>query len=94
MKDNSGVLLFNASIALAEFPYKILATTSITGKFVLKGMCLSDEDIIVSRDGYIPQTIKTTKINPTTATVTAMLNKICKFFSNSFSLESIFFPIR
>jgi hypothetical protein len=78
VKNNAGVLLDNATIALIEFPYKILARTSSTGKFILNGMCISEDQIIVSRDGYIPQKIRTTKLNPTTSTVTAILKKIGK----------------
>ena len=78
VKDNAGILLNNATIALLEFPYKVLARTGNIGKFMIKGMCISEDNIIVSRDGYIPLKIKTTRINPTTAKVTAILKKIGK----------------
>ncbi|XP_028418942.1 cartilage intermediate layer protein 1-like [Dendronephthya gigantea] len=76
VKDNTGILLENATIALAEFPFKILGKTGVSGKFVLKGFCISEDNIIVSRKGFLPQSIRTTKVNPTAAVVTAILRKI------------------
>ncbi|XP_028415814.1 cartilage intermediate layer protein 1-like [Dendronephthya gigantea] len=76
VKDNTGILLENATIALAEFPFKVSGSTGVSGKFVLQGFCISEDNIIVSRKGYLPQTIRTTKVSPTAAVVTAILRKI------------------
>lgn len=89
VKDNGGVLLDNATIALSEFPFKILARSNAAGKFDVNGMCISEDSIIVSRDGYIPQKIKTTKMNPTRARVTAILKRIGKNLDLSHSDASV-----
>ena len=81
VKDNGGILLNNATIALSEYPFKILARSDMSGKVEVNGMCISEDSIIVSRDGYIPQKIKTTKLSSTTARLTAMLKKIGKNYN-------------
>ena len=84
MKNQGGVLLDNATIALSEFPFNILATTNIAGRFEVHGICVSQEDILVARDGYLSQIGKATQINPTKFTLTVTLTEIGETFSRKY----------
>ncbi|XP_028407616.1 cartilage intermediate layer protein 1-like [Dendronephthya gigantea] len=76
VRNEEKVLLDNATIALAEFPFNILARTNSAGHFELRGICVLNEEIIVERSGYLPQTLQAKKINPTMFSLSASLKQI------------------
>ena len=76
MKNQDGILLRNATVALSEFPFNILATTNVAGHFELEGICVSQEDFIVERNGYLPQTLNAKKIDAISFTISASLEAI------------------
>ena len=73
MKNQDGILLGNATVVLSEFPFNILATTNVAGHFELKGICVSQEEFIVERNGYLPQTLNAKKIDTISFTISASL---------------------
>ena len=73
VKSQDGILLGNATVALFEFPFNILASTNVAGHFELKGICVSQEDFIVERNGYLPQTLNAKKIDTISFTISASL---------------------
>ena len=76
VKNQDGILLGNATVALSEFPFNILATSNIAGHFELKGICVSEDDFVVERDGYLPQTLNAKKIDTISFTISASLEAI------------------
>ena len=76
VKNQDGVLLKNATVALSEFPFHILATTNVAGHFQFKGICVSQKDFIVERNGYIPQTVNAKKIDDILFAISASLEAI------------------
>jgi hypothetical protein len=76
VRNEDGVLLNNATIALSEFPFNILARTDIAGHFKLRGICVAQEKIIVERNGYLPQVLNAKKIDSTSFTISASLEAI------------------
>ena len=88
MKNQDGVLLRNATVALSEFPFNILATTNVAGHFELKGICVSQENLLVERNGYLPQTLNAKKIDTISFTISASLEAIG---DKEFVVQEIFF---
>ena len=76
VKNENGALLNNATIAFSEFPFNILARTNIAGHFELRGICVSQEEMIVQRNGYLPQLLNAKKIDSTSFTISASLEAI------------------
>ncbi len=76
VKNENGALLNNATIAFSEFPFNILARTNIAGHFELRGICVSQEEMIVQRNGYLPQLLNANKIDSTSFTISARLEAI------------------
>jgi hypothetical protein len=76
VRNEGGVLLNNATIALYEFPFNILTRTNIAGHFKLRGICIAQEKIIVERSGYLPQVLNAKNIDSTTFTLSASLEAI------------------
>ena len=88
MKNQDGILLRNATVALSEFPFNILATTNVAGHFELKGICVSQEEFIVERNGYLPQTLNAKKIDTISFTISASLEAIGNEFFVFYKLFS------
>ena len=88
VKNQDGILLGNATVALSEFPFNILATTNVAGHFELKGICVSQEDFIVERNGYLPQTLNAKKIDTILFTISASLEAIGNEFFVFYKLFS------
>ena len=102
VRNDDGTLLNNATIALSEFPFNILARTNIAGHLEFGGICVEQEELIVKRSGYIPQLLNAQKIDSTSFKISARLeaigNDICILlivfnivpFSVYFMFQSIF----
>jgi hypothetical protein len=73
VKNEDGTLLNNATIALSEFPFNILARTNVAGHFKLQGICVEQEEMIVERSGYIPKLLKAQKIDSTSFKISVNL---------------------
>jgi hypothetical protein len=73
VKNEEGTLLNNATVALSEFPFNVLARTNVAGHFEMRGICVDQEEMIVERSGYIPKLLKAQKIDSTSFKISARL---------------------
>ncbi len=57
--------LLEANISLVETPYNILAQTNASGFFTTLGVCAGQQELLVTKAGFVP-----VRKNATTATIT------------------------
>ena len=70
----TNVPLSGANISLAETPYKVLAQTNISGFFIAFNVCTdAKQELLVTKQGFVPIKKNATVLTPTTANVIAML---------------------
>lgn len=65
----NGAPLSEANISLAETPYNVLAQTNISGHFKALGVCFDEEEMLVTKEGFVPMTRRANVLTPTTATI-------------------------
>lgn len=65
----NGAPLSEANISLAETPYNALAQTNISGHFKALGVCFDEEEMLVTKEGFVPMTRRANVLTPTTATI-------------------------
>jgi len=65
--------LLDANISLAETPYNILAQTNVSGFFTAFGVCAGQQELLVTKAGFVPVTQNATVLTPTTASITLKL---------------------
>lgn len=65
----NGAPLSEANISLAETPYNVLAQTNISGHFKALGVCFHEEEMLVTKEGFVPMTRRANVLTPTTATI-------------------------
>ena len=68
-----GAPLSEVNISLAETPYNVLAQTNISGFFTALGVCTGQQELLVTKAGFVPITQNATVLSPTTATITLKL---------------------
>lgn len=69
----NGAPLSEANISSAETPYKVLAQTNISGHFKALGVCVDEEEMFVTKEGFVPVTRKANVLTPTTATINVQM---------------------
>ncbi len=72
--------LSEANISLAETPYNILAQTNVSGFFTTLGVCAGQQELLVTKAGFVPVRQNATALTSTTATITLKLEiagKLC-----------------
>lgn len=67
------VPLSEANISLAETPYNVLAQTNVSGFFTVLGVCAGQQELLVTKAGFVPVTQNATLLTPTTASITLKL---------------------
>ena len=65
--------LSDVNISLAETPYNILAQTNVSGYFSVLGVCAGQQELLVTKAGFVPVTQNATVLTPTTASITLKL---------------------
>ncbi|KAJ7388625.1 hypothetical protein OS493_036591 [Desmophyllum pertusum] len=66
--------LADAKISLVETPYNVLAQTNASGFFIAFNVCVkANQELLISREGFVPVKIKATITTSTTASVKAKL---------------------
>ena len=65
--------LSEANISLAETPYRILAQTNISGHFTAPGVCAIQQELLVTKEGFVPVTQKANIVTSTAAILIAKL---------------------
>ncbi|KAJ7388618.1 hypothetical protein OS493_036584 [Desmophyllum pertusum] len=67
--------LSEAKISLAETPYNVLAQTNASGFFIAFNVCAdANQELLISREGFVPVKIKATIMTSTTASLKAKLD--------------------
>ena len=61
--------LSEANISLAETPYNILVQTNISGHFMTLGVCADEQELLVTKEGFVPVKQKANVLTPTTAEI-------------------------
>ncbi|KAL9962540.1 hypothetical protein ACROYT_G031648 [Oculina patagonica] len=70
----TNVSLSEASIALVESPYRVLAQTDISGFFTAFNVCAdAHQELLITKTGFVPMKKNTTVMTPTTAKIAVML---------------------
>lgn len=70
----SDVPLSEVNISLAETPYNILTQTNISGYFSTLGVCADDQqELLITKAGFVPVKQKANVLTPTTATIKAKM---------------------
>lgn len=67
------VPLSEVNISLAETPYNVLAQTNVSGFFTVLGVCAGQQELLVTKAGFVPVTQNATLLTPTTASITLKL---------------------
>ncbi|XP_022798209.1 cartilage intermediate layer protein 1-like isoform X1 [Stylophora pistillata] len=65
--------LSEAKISLTGTPYNILAKTNISGHFTALGVCADDQELLVTKDGFVPVTQKAVVLTQEKATIIAKM---------------------
>ncbi|XP_078383573.1 cartilage intermediate layer protein 1-like isoform X1 [Oculina patagonica] len=70
----TNVPLSEANISLAETPYRVLTQTNISGFFTAFNVCAdAQQELFITKTGFVPTKKNATVLTPTTANVVAML---------------------
>ena len=65
--------LSEANISLAETPYNVITQTNVSGYFTTFGVCADEQELLVTKEGYVPVRRIGNVTTATTATITAKL---------------------
>ena len=65
--------LSEANISLIETPYHVLAKTNISGHFTALGVCADEQELLVTKDGFVPVTQKANTLTREKATIFAKM---------------------
>lgn len=65
--------LSDANISLAETPYKIIAQTNISGYFATLGVCAIQQELLITKAGFVPVKLMANVTTPTTVNISAKM---------------------
>lgn len=65
--------LSDANISLAETPYNIIAQTNISGYFATLGVCAIQQELLITKAGFVPVKLMANVTTPTTVNISAKM---------------------
>ena len=83
-----GAPLSEVNVSLAETPYNVLVQTNVSGFFTTLGVCAGQQELLVTKAGFVPVRQKANVLTPTTASITLKLEFAGRYCQHSISFDN------